>query len=191
MSITNFDITTSTVVFEDPWEITNSAFDLTEFNNDSRGTPRVADWDDVITVVQSENDYDSLLSHLNISVNQESFWIGAKNTTSLVLSDLNPNITPNPYTDYNWVAMDSNNGNDIERAFFFKAVSLATFGHDNIPYTSVKHLGIGSVLETDSTALRTKQALVYFPNSSGPSNGTGSAVGDPHIKTFDGTKYTL
>lgn len=187
MSIANFDITTGTTTFESPFTFTDTSFDLSEFNNDSRGTPRVADWNDIVTHIQDENDFDSLLSHLSITINSESLWIGAADTTGFSLGTLSTNVSPNPESDFNYVELDDQTGADISRAFFFKATNF-NIGHISQTYATLKKLNVASVLQTADSANRTKQALVYFPN---PPGGSGSAIGDPHISTFDGMKYTL
>lgn len=51
-----FDLTSSNVSLSSTDTVSNDGYDLSEFNGDSRGTPRVADWSDLSSMNEAEFD---------------------------------------------------------------------------------------------------------------------------------------
>lgn len=186
MSTYRFDITTNTVTFETT--LTDSSFDLSEFDGDERGTARVADWSDIQSEITTESDYDTFLSTLNLTINSSSLWIGASGVDTSTLQRFDTDTSPNPPTRYYYVADHINQveGNTTNRAFWMGPRTDQS-GHEQETYSTFKRISLFSVLDTQEESTRIKKALVYFPTT----GGNGGAIGDPHIRTFDGTRYTL
>lgn len=86
MATTNyyqFDRTASNFNFTSTTTIPTDGYDLSEFNNDSRGTPRVADWTDFSSFSQSQ--FDALIDVFGISSSQSVgyfSWDGDPNRSS-------------------------------------------------------------------------------------------------------------
>lgn len=142
-----FAITSSPVDVE---PITNlQSHDIgTEFNNDSRGTARVADWSELPT---TESAYDIFVEVLALS------------NDSNALVSWNDSTYSNGSKWY-WVQNGSSN-----RFFYFinNNTNANAFLHGNISITNGKKLSLGSWTSD-------RRALVYFPNYQ--ANGGHSAL---------------
>lgn len=183
MSSYSFDITTNTITFDadtdQPQDSTFSSV-LSEFDNDSRGTPRVADYDDLTSELNSETDYDNFISTLNLTRGTSRMWIGSSSVTFGDLYSPDTSQDPNPVNRYHY--KQNLNGNILYRQFFL-AVNYNSGGFLDDQYGTSKWINL---FANDSTS--TRKVLVYFPDNN---TGSGGASGDPHVVTFGGARYTL
>ena len=71
-----FDLTTGTVALGTTDTVPNEGYDLSEFDGDSRGTPRVADWSDVENMTEAQ--FDLFRDALEIVPNSSFYvsWTG-------------------------------------------------------------------------------------------------------------------
>jgi hypothetical protein len=137
-----FDLTSSTTSIGASDTVPDEGYDLSEFNGDSRGTARVADWTDLDSM--SESEYDIFLEVLGLS----------SNSTCFVSSVDNP-VTENGYY---W-----NDG--IRNRPYWTRISPSSSGgwHDT-------HIITGTLYNSSSKNLvlgswpATLKALVFFPN---------------------------
>ena len=157
-----FDLTSSTVAIGASDTVPNDGYDISEFDSDSRGTGRIADWSDFSSMTESE--YDTFLSELSLTAN----------STFFVSWNSSPYGTGNSYY---W------NDGTRNRPFW---VRISPSGSGGWHQTNII---TGSLYDSDSKNFvlgswpGTLKVLVYFPNA--------GAAGDPHIKPIFGEPYTI
>lgn len=145
-----FDLTASVADVNSSMTISDSeGYDVSEFNNDSRGTPRVADWGDL---PNSESQYDIFTNVLNLSDNSSGF-ISWNDRTSTYQNG----------SKYYWVQ----SGNS--RFFYFMVNQSQGAVHATRSFSTspVKKLTVASWYND-------RKVLVYFPNYE--ANGGHSAL---------------
>jgi hypothetical protein len=71
-----FDLTASSISLGTTDTVSDDGYDLSEFDGDSRGTARVADWSDIESI--GESDYDVFLEVLGL-VNNSTFYVSYNN----------------------------------------------------------------------------------------------------------------
>ena len=74
-----FDLTSSSTSIGTSDSVSDSGYDISEFNGDSRGTARVADWSDLSSMNSSE--YDVFCKVLGVSANS-TFFVSWDDRTS-------------------------------------------------------------------------------------------------------------
>lgn len=182
MSTYSFDITTNTITYNSTFS--DNSFDLSEFDNDSRGTPRVADWSDIASSITTQSGFDTFMDTLDLEIDNTGtttncLWVGASAIDTDDLNGFNSNVSPNPPNRYYYVSTSGN------RAFFI-VPRTDTSGHASTDtFNDNKKISIFSAYASQNKTFR---SLVYFPDNS---SGSGSVAGDPHVVTFGGIKYTL
>lgn len=166
--MSHFDTTSSEFTFGSSTTIPSTGYDISEFDNDSRGTARVADWNDFENM--SEDDFDHLVSSLSISSSASvNFFISWEDSTYLTAGEAG-----------NKYYRDPSSGSHLGYMLYIHngtRKKVVVYDDNNISSNPIKELhltGRGG----------THPVLVVFPGSS-------QASGDPHMTTFDGTKYTL
>ena len=172
--MSDFALTTNAFTFTSTTEIASTGYSLSEFDGDSRGTARLVDWSDFNSFTSSE--FDDLVSDLNLGDNWADvvgFISWADNTF------LDAGENGNKYY------RDPSNGSNLAYRLHLHNIS----GED-----APTGFHAGNVISSEDGNTRQffldsgtgqEQLLVTFDA------GNGSAVGDPHVKTFGGGKYTL
>lgn len=156
-----FDLTSSTTSIGASDTVSISGYDISEFDSDSRGAGRIADWSDLSSMNQSE--YDTFLAELGITGDDTLFvsWNASPyNGNSYYWND---GTRSRPF----WARMTPSNPGGWHETNLITG-ELYGFMADNI------------VLGSWPANLKT---LVYFPNA--------GAAGDPHIKPIFGEPYTI
>lgn len=155
-----FALTSSTINTQ---PISNSeSYDISEFNNDSRGTARVADWSDLPT---SESAYDIFVEVLGLS----------NDSNGLVSWDNRASSYQNGSKWY-WVS------NSRNRFFYFINNNTNTGAalHQNTSIASGKKLSLGSWSGN-------RRALVYFPNYQANGGHSTLVINNSITTTWDST----
>lgn len=167
-----FALTTNLFTFTSNTIIPAGGYDISEFANDPRGTPRVADWSDFENM--DANQFDSLVQDLSLSdpFGGSLAFISWENSTFLAGGE-----GGNKY--YRDRAGNGGHNGYLLHVNYNKSEKYVSYDDNLINSTpnSQKQLVITGLTTT-------KKILVVF-------SSTGSAVGDPHVKTFGGQKYTL
>jgi hypothetical protein len=136
-----FDLTSSSISIPTSGSVSDEGYDLTEFNADSRGTPRVADWSDISSMTEAE--YDIFLEALGLDNVDQTFFVSWNSRSS---SYQNRN-------QYWWY------GNSIARPFWARINPSSPGGwHQQNNITSEKEIVLGS---WSPASLR---SLVFFPD---------------------------
>ena len=176
MSTYSFDITTNTITFgiaSQPQDSTYSSV-LSEFDDDSRGTARLADWNDLKDMTAAQ--FDSMVEDLSLGNEWRDIvgYISWEDSTFLDAGESGNKYYRDP----------SSGSNVAYNLILFNAFGFNFFTtkHDDVTITG----GTGYKYLQLSHTTGAEKLLVIFD-----SNGSGSAVGDPHVKTFGGQKYTL
>ena len=245
-----FDLTSTTRSFAGTDTVPSSGWDISEFANDSRGTPKVADWSHIKSFDASE--FDAFAEVLGFT---ESVGIG---WTSYSSDPIRPSDSGNKYyrdlsgnnrAYYSRISIDndssSNSGFTVQtittsplRAFkigswyFPNGLKVLVYfpdyeangGHSTLVVnnttttwdstnerfassdnnTLLRHDGSTWIIDqngnTSSASYDSTDVPDYidpassdltWQNDSSVELASAGAIGDPHIRTFDGFKYTL
>lgn len=172
--MSGFALTTNTFNFTSTTTIPGTGYDLSEFDGDSRGTARLADWSDLKDMTADQ--FDSMVEDLSLGSQWRDVvgYISWEDSTFLDNGESGNKYYRDPTSGSN-VAYSLY----LMNAFGFLPVMPK---HDDVTITG----GTGYKYIHLSHHTGARKLLVTFGSS-----GTASAIGDPHIKTFDGTKYTL
>jgi len=169
--MTAFALTNNSFTFTSSSTVPASGYDISEFANDSRGTARVADWNDFKNM--DADQFDDLVSDLSLS---DPFggvvaFISWQDSTFLSSGESGNKYYRDPSTGSNVGYLLHVNRNTNQLHVQYEA--------NDIISTS------GSEKELVLTGLtQIKPILVVFTSSA-------QAIGDPHVQTFGGQKYTL
>jgi len=138
-----FDLTSSNVSLSSTDTVSNDGYDLSEFNGDPRGTPRVADWSDLSSMNEAE--FDLFTKVLDIAPD-----------SSFLASSVNNPVSIN---DYYW-------DTGAENRFFSITVCPrreVSYIDSNVITHSLYDFGSKNIIQ-DSVSSANMKVLVYFPN---------------------------
>ena len=171
--MSDFALTTNTFTFTATTEIASTGYDLSEFDGDSRGTARLVDWSDFDDTTTNVQMFDDLVSDLSLG-NSWTDVVGFISWADSTFLDAGEN--GNKYY------RDPSSGSNV--AYRLRLQNTTSFDLDNSHDNNIISTDPQRRLYVESATGQHK-LLVTFDA------GNGSAVGDPHVKTFGGGKYTL
>lgn len=169
MSIT-FDQTANNFNYNTEGAPTNG-YDISEFDNDTRGTAVVTDWSHLKDL--DEDGFDDLCSDLGITQGSTLLsWVSWADSTHLSSGESGNKYYRDLSTDRGYIAAISW---DSDPKFPSSALS-------NVIYLNSRH-DRKAIYMRDSSFSTSKKIMVSFISS--------GAQGDPHINPIFGSRYTI